>query len=134
MDKKGDIAGGSAYGGGVEVTMDLDSIAAGDQFRGAFISGDNDAGGTNQFTDVVGTGTGTVVEASFKHVLSPTWTLNVGGSVTDAATGGTDFNVISGDVVWTPLAGFKAVFAVSHTDMDTGSDMTEGLVRIERTW
>jgi hypothetical protein len=131
----GSYYGGSVWGVNAGLTVKLDSIAPGDQFRinGAvgtgtsFVGAPTGGGGVNGATQWS-------AFASFQHFWSPTLSSALTGAVYDPGTPATSW-ALGGNLVWAPVAGFEASGQVVYQSiMGASPGAWTGRVRVKRSW
>jgi hypothetical protein len=120
---------GLLWGVNAGITVKLDAIAPGDQFRINAAVGTGQSfvgGGTNGYTNWS-------AFASFKHFWSPTMSSALTGSYrSDGGTYGAGW-AAGGNLVWAPVAGFSAGAELLYYN-NNGAGSLFGKVRFKRSW
>ena len=128
---------GSGFAVQAAATFKLDSIAPGDQLRlkAAWAQSEVASFADSSYGDIVWGGDSVwSVLASFQHF----WTPQLSSAVTfdySRETGGYSEYQVSGNLVWSPVAGFLAGAEVGYHDGSTWSDGDwTGKIRLKRSW
>jgi hypothetical protein len=124
-----DLYYGSVWGANLGITVKLDSIAPGDQFRinGAVGTGSSFVGGGSDYY------TNWSAFASFQHFWSPTLSSAITGSYLND---GDDSNTwaVGGNLVWAPVSGFEASAQVYYIGYEGDGGEWKGRLRLKRSW
>ena len=129
------VSGGTSWGVDGQITFNLDTIAAGDALRLNAAYGDNPfIGGALPTVPYSPANNGWSAFASFRHMWTSTARTDFDFAYLQPSGGGATTWKAGVDLVWLPVAGFKAKAAVTWSQTAGSSGSWMGQVALRRDW